>query len=295
MNNETKGTLLILLTALESGVAIVFNKFFVQRINPTLFTALRAFFIGLIFYVITFFTKQKTKTPFKKIIWIGLIGGGLAFLLFFNGLKLTTSGRAAVIHKTLPIWASLMAFFFLKEKITRKQIFALLLAMLGFFIIEFENIPFSIKIGDFLALTATLLWALENTLSKKFMNQGESNWRITFVRMFFGSLFLFAVVWIQGNFHLIFELSLAHWGYIAFSTAMLTWYVFTWYWGLRYINLSKASSILLISPVIAMSLARFFLGEILSVIQICGSSLIIMGAFIIINEKSERRKKNELA
>ena len=293
MNNETKGTLLVLLTALGSGVSIVFNKFFVQRIDPTLFTALRAFFIGVLFLIITKFTSQKSKTPFKKIIWIGLIGGGLAFLLFFNGLKLTTSGRAAFIHKTLPIWASLMAYFFLREKINKKQILALLIAILGFSIMEFENISTSIKIGDFLTLTATLLWALENTLSKKFMNQGESNWRITFIRMFFGSLFLFSVVGLQGKLPLIFELSLSHWGYILFSTIMLTWYVFTWYWGLKYINLSKATSILLISPIIAVYLARIFLGETVSVMQAIGSFLILIGAFFITKIKSERRESDE--
>jgi len=44
------------------------------------------------------------------------IVGELPFVLFFNGLAQTTGAKAGFIHKTLFIYVSLMALYFLKER-----------------------------------------------------------------------------------------------------------------------------------------------------------------------------------
>ncbi|HDJ96486.1 MAG TPA: hypothetical protein ENG45_00240 [Candidatus Aenigmarchaeota archaeon] len=294
ISKETKGTLLILLTALESGLAIIVNRFFVIEIDPLLFTAIRALFIGLTFFLISLVMSKFRLRNFKRVSWkyllaIGFIGGGIAFLLFFTGLKMTTGGRAAFLHKTLPLWATLLAFTFLKERITRKQVIAMSLMFLGLFLMEYEKISSEIKFGDFLVIFATILWAVENTIAKKAMLLKETNWVVTFSRMFFGSLLLFSILFLTGKQELLFTLTYQQWVYIVISTLMLTWYVLTWYWGLRYINFSKASTILLLSPVISLVAGYYFLNEPLFLFQIVGSTLILVGAYHILKVKSERR------
>jgi len=288
MDKETLGTLLVLGTAIGSGAAIVINRFFVLKVEPVVFTAIRALFIGLVFLALSKKFKGESKpVPLWNLAVLGLIGGGLAFLLFFTGLPLTTGGRAAFIHKTLPVWASLLALVFLGEKLTDKQKLAMGTALLGLVVLQYENLPLDVRTGDILALLATILWAVENTLAKRFMRLGETNWRVTFGRMFFGSLFLFSVAALQGKLHLIAELQPVQWLYIAVSTLLLTWYVLTWYWGLRFINLSKASSILLLSPVISLVLGVLFLNEPVYSLQLVGSALILLGCGILARTKSE--------
>ena len=288
MDKETLGTLLVLTTAIGSGAAIIINRLFVLKVEPVVFTAIRALFIGLVFFALSQkFEKKSKSVPIVNLLLLGLIGGGLAFFLFFTGLPLTTGGRDAFIHKTLPVWATLLAFFFLKEKISNKQKLAIGLGLLGLMVLQYENVPIKMRTGDFLALFATVLWAIENTLAKKFMRLGETNWRVTFGRMFFGSLFLFGVATLQGKLHLIAELQPVQWLYIAVSTLMLTWYVLTWYWGLKYINLSKASGILLLSPVISLILGVMFLSEPVYPLQLAGSALILLGCFTLARTKSE--------
>ncbi|GBE19597.1 MAG TPA: DMT family transporter [Candidatus Pacearchaeota archaeon] len=297
MRDETRGTLLILITAFISGIAIVINKFFVVKIDPLFFTAIRALFIGLIFLAISLFiarSKPGKVKKFKKVSWkylisIGIIGGSLAFWLFFTGLKLTTAGRAAFIHKTLPVFVLILAFVFLKEKITKKQLGAIGIMILGLILIELTKVQSAIRIGDLLVLGATFLWAIENTLSKKVMLEKESNWVVTFSRMFFGSLVLFSIIFISGKTSLLFSLNLQQILYIAISGTFLLFYVLTWYWGLRYINLSKASTILLIAPVISLVLGFIWLNEQIFILQLIGSALILVGAYIVIKTKSERR------
>ena len=104
MDRETKGTLLAFATALISGIAIPVNKLFVVNMNPTVFTATRALIIGLIFLVISLRSKKLTKHILKGQKWfylvlIGLIGGGLAFLLYFQGLQIPEND----LHGRLPV------------------------------------------------------------------------------------------------------------------------------------------------------------------------------------------------
>ncbi len=49
-NKEVIGTILVFITAIISGFSIFANKIFVASIDPLVFTALRALFIGLIFF-----------------------------------------------------------------------------------------------------------------------------------------------------------------------------------------------------------------------------------------------------
>ncbi len=295
MNNETLGSLLAILTAIISGVSIIANKFFVATIDPFLFTAIRALFIGLVFFIICFYSNKFSFKGFNSVSWkyllaIGIIGGGLAFLLFFSGLKLTTGGRAAFLHKTLPFFTFGLAYFFLKEKV-KKYLPYLLAMFIGIIFIVFTKINptefFSNpQLGDLLILGATFLWAIEITISKKAMNKGESNWIISFSRMFIGAIVLFGVIGIFGKFNLLLQLNSAQIIKIIISTALLFAYVFCWYWSIKLIDISKATSFLLLAPVISLILGILIFKEPLGIVPLLGSFLILIGAYKIGRIKS---------
>jgi len=291
--NEARGTILVLLTALISGAAIVVNKFFVVSIDPLLFTAMRALFIGIIFFFISLYFARSSGKKFNKVSWkylvsIGIVGGSVAFWLFFTGLKMTMAGRAAFLHKTLPIYATVLAVVFLKEKVSGKQLGALLVMLVGLLLMQLTKISFDVRMGDLFVLGATILWAAESTISKRVM-KSESNWVVSFSRMFFGSLILFGLIFLMGKFDLFLSLTFEQVVYILISGGLLFGYVLTWYWGLKYINLSKASTILLLAPVISLVLAFAWLGESVYFLQVVGSVLILVGAGVVVRTKSEKR------
>jgi drug/metabolite transporter (DMT)-like permease len=297
LNKEKIGTTLAFFTAIISGFAIFANKIFIVNLDPTVFTALRSIIIGSIFFVLAIAKSNFKIGVMKKFSWkyliiIGLIGGGLAFLLFFTGLKLTTSGRAAFLHKTLPLYITLLAFVFLREKITRKQQAALLLMLVGTCILYFSKIPPSQlwanpSLGDLLVISAVIFWAIENVIAKKVMRMKESNFVVSFGRMFFGSLFLFSAAIMLGKANLFLMITPEQFYNILFSTAILFGYVLFYYWSLKYINVSKASTILLISPVITLILGITFLSEPTTSMQLLGSAIILIGAYLISSVKSE--------
>jgi len=298
--NEKLGTLLAFLAAVISGFSIFANKVFIISLDPLVFTSVRAILIGLIFLILSFHRNRWKFRDFKKVPWkyllaIGIVGGGVAFFLFFSGLKITTSGRAAFLQKTLPLYVTALAFLFLKEKISRKQVAALLLMLIGTVVLFSSEIPpaelwLSPMFGDLLVVAATILWAVESVISRKAMIQGENNFVVSFARMTFGALILFGILLLSGNFYSLFSLSQTQWTYILISTAILFAYILTYYWSISCINVSKASSILLISPVITLILGIVFLNEPAPAIQLVGSLAILAGAYLISNIKSEFSK-----
>ena len=306
MNKEAFGTVLAVMAAVISGFAIPVNKVFVVGIDPLVFTAVRALIIGLVFLLLAGLHNKYAKRKYSFVKWkqgrvqwkcmiaIGIIGGGLAFLMFFTGLKLTTVGRAAFLHKTLPIYACAFAAVFLKERVPRKQWYALLAMLAGTFLIYFANIPLTIwwtnpGLGDLLVIGATVLWAAENTIARKVMREGESNFIVSFSRMFIGAILLFAVMVLMGRLDVLLALSGQQVFNLFISTAFLFGYVLFWYWSLRYISLSKAATLLLLAPVISMVAGIWWFGELFPLMQMLGSMLILAGAWAVIRIKSTSR------
>lgn len=298
MNKEILGTLLALLTAIISGLSIPVNKIFVVDLDPTVFTAIRAVIIGVIFLFLSLatkgFKKESLKVSWKYLVLIAIIGGSFAFLLFFTGLKLTTAGRGAFLHKTLPLFVAVFAFMLLREKISKKQVYALIIMFIGMIVLFSTQInPADLwlnpQLGDLLVISATILWALESVIARKTMITGETNFIVSFSRMFFGGLILFGVVLLMGKFDLLFELTAGQWTNISISVAMLFGYVLFWYWSIKHINVSKASVILLLAPVVSLVLGVIWLGEPAPIQQLFGSALILIGAFFVASIKSEFR------
>jgi drug/metabolite transporter (DMT)-like permease len=177
-----------------------------------------------------------------------VIGGSIPFLLFFKGLSLTSATSAAFIHKTLFIWVSLLAVWFLKEKIGKLQYLALGLlflgniTMLGF---KFMNFGWA----ELFVLMATLMWAVEFIIAKKVLANvpGEI---VAWARMFFGALILLAYLLITGQAHYLVELNINQWYWLAISSILLLGYVFTWYKAMQYLPAVTVTSILVLaSPI----------------------------------------------
>ena len=65
------------------------------------------------------------------LAYVGVIGGGLAFVLFFDGLADTTATPAAFWRDTLVIWVAVLAVPFLHERIRWWNMAAIALLVVG--------------------------------------------------------------------------------------------------------------------------------------------------------------------
>ena len=253
---------MILGTAIISGFSIFINKLAISIANPYIFVFIKNFLVAIILSLILLtLSNFKTLKLLKKRQWvilliIGLIGGGIPFILFFKGLSMTSAAGASFIQKTMFIWIIIFAGTFLREKITRNQIFAGLILIGGnLMLLKLSDIHFDL--GSGLVLLATLFWAAENTLSKYTIKE-LSPMIVMWARMFFGSLFIMVFLAFNHQLVLLADLNIQQIGWASITSVLLFGYVYTWYTGLQYIKVSEAAVVLMLGSPITTMLSAIF-------------------------------------
>jgi drug/metabolite transporter (DMT)-like permease len=251
------GYSLVLMTAIVSGFSVFINKFGVSESDPFLYTALKnglvaVFLVSIILLLRDWDYVRNLKRDFiLKLAAIGIIGGGVPFLLFFYGLSITTAAKAAFMHKTMFVFVGLLAFFFLGERLNRKQIIAAGALLFGTFLLL--GAP-SFDTGCLFVLAATVLWAAENTLSKHVLKDVKAS-VVALGRMGFGSLVILGFLAFTGRLEIFATLGTTQLAWALLSSAFLLVYVWTWYHGLAKIKATEATAILIIGSAITTILS----------------------------------------
>ena len=280
-----KGYFLVFLTAVISGFSVFINKFGVSVVNPFVFTGLKNLSVAVLLTGLIFILKDRkilkniSKKQWFLLALIGLIGGCIPFLLFFKGLSLTSAALGGFWHKTMFIYAAVLAAIFLKEKIDKKFLFGGLLLVAGN-ILLLKQLSFTINYGDILIVIATLFWAGENILSKHLLKDIKGN-IVAWARMFFGALFILIFLSVTGQATSIASLNLNQISWIFVTSILLSGYVITWYGGLKFIPVSQATAILLLGSPIT-TLLSFISGGIIGIQEIAASLFIAVGILIIL-------------
>ncbi|NQU84107.1 MAG: DMT family transporter [Parcubacteria group bacterium] len=280
-----KGIYLALATALISGFAVFLNKFGATEFGePFLYTTLKNVGVALIFFGIILLPKlwKEIKKLDKKqwlYLWtIGLIGGSVPFLMFFKGITMTSSANAGFIHKTLFIWVSILAFFFLKERLGKIQIFALILLFGGNFML-FGLSSWQFGVSDLLILGATLLWSAEYMFAKKLLKNLSSE-VVAWGRMFLGSLILIGFVLATGRGEGMLSITFDQIKWLLVSVPLLFGFVFTWYKALKYAPASTVTCFLVPASLITTFLNSIFITHKYTIEQ-AGASIIFVVALVL--------------
>ncbi|MFH1200164.1 MAG: DMT family transporter [Candidatus Micrarchaeota archaeon] len=289
-NSESKGILLVLATALVSGVSIFVNKFAVAEGNPFVFTFLKnaavAVFLLSAIFLLTRLQSLKllSKRQWAKLAVIGLIGGSAPFLLYFYALKLTSALNAGFIHKTMFLWVGVLAAVFLGERVGKKFIAGALLLLAGNYLLFSSMSAFGA--ADILVLAAVLLWSVEIVVSKRVLAELDGT-TVAFGRMFFGSFFILGFLAFTGQLSQVGSVSFTQWEWIGVSSVFLLCYVGTFYNGLARIPASSAAAILLLGqPVTALLTVAFSGQPALTVAQAGGFVLLLAGVVAVVGVSS---------
>ena len=282
--NSKKGIFYSILTAVISGAAIFYNKqLLVTGIDPLPFNIIKNGGTAIILSVFIFSQNRRFVPPKslfdKRLILIGLVGGSLPFILYFQGLTQVSATNANLIHKTLFIFVTIMAVPFLKEKLHIVQIIGyLLIIYANFFIGGLTGFNFSAAEG--MILFATLLWAVEQIIAKKILKSVSSG-LVAWGRMFYGTLILMAVAILTGQIHLIFSLKISQLFPVSGSILLLTLYVFTWYKALKLAPVTLVSSVLILATPVTQILTAIFVSHSFTGETLTQSGLILAGIILI--------------
>ena len=290
--NTTAGHLAAIGSVITWGMTFISTKVLLIDFTPIEILFAR-FSIGFLALWIIHPKRVKTKNFKTELLFMaaGLCGVSLYFLFENVALTYTLASNAGVIVSIAPMITAIIAHFFLKEEKLRAQFFiGFLIAISGIFLIMFNGsyILELNPIGDILAASAAVVWAIFSVLLRKISAHGF-NIIATMRRIFlYGLIFIVPMLFIM-DFNpsissLIETRNLLNILFLGLGASALCFV--SWNWSVSLLGAVKTSVYIYIVPVVTVIASALILHETITPIAMCGVALTLLGLYL-----SERKKK----
>lgn len=284
------GIALVLLTVVISGVSNFVNVFAARDVNVASdgFVAVRNALVAAMLVPFAVLLVRRSPERLRRGHWvrlatIGLLGGAIPFLLFFRGLQLAAAAggtaTASFGYRTLFLMAAVLGIVVLRERFSARLALGASLLLAGNALLLSLAAPIWTD-GTAYVLLATALWAGEYTLSKHTLRELAPS-TVALGRMGFGGVFLLAYVGVTGQFASVAAFGPAQWGWLVLSAILLLAFVSTWYAGLKSVDLSVATA-LLVAAFPVTSLLAAVSGASLTLSQAAGIVAIALGTVVVV-------------
>lgn len=284
------GLLLVLGTALVSGLSNFVNIYAVAGTNSAAFVTVRNAFVAVLllpWLAATALPRSRRvalgRSDWALLVTIGLVGGAVPFLLFFQGLEMAGthgSTTASFLYRTLFLFATVFSILYLKERFHWRAVLGAALLLGGSYLLLSITSPVWTD-GSLYVLAATVMWAGEYTLSKRLLGHLPSS-TVALGRMGFGAVFLLAYLGATFQGPAVAAMTGAQWTWVAISGLLLCAFVFLWYSGLSKVDLGVGSSVLVLGYPFTWLLMVSLHGEVLSVDQAAGAVVVLFGVLSVI-------------
>lgn len=183
------------------------------------------------------------------LVYVAVVGGGLAFVLFFDGLARTSAEPAAFLHDTLLVWVGLLAWPVLRERITPWHVGVVVTLVAGQAAMTGGVGHLVAGEGQVLVLAATVLWAVEVVVAKRLL-AALSPMRVAVTRMAGGAAALGLYLAVTGRLAMVAHLAVGQVGWMALTGLLLAAYVATWFGALARARALDVTAVLAGSVVI---------------------------------------------
>lgn len=283
--SRLKFALLMTFMIMSWGLAFPLIKISLQDLSPSNLTIMRFFVVCiLLFLLIVIQPKKFSKLLPKDIPWIFVLGffGVIIYHIGLNyGEQYISPGAASLIIGTSPIFVVVSAILFLHEKVTKKRIAGIFLALAGVIIISLWGKPglvIEVKyISGAVAVLVSALSAAFYTIAGKKLLSRYTALSLTTYAMLLGSIGILPLV----NSSLISEvmnISLLTLGSILFLGVCSTVLAYMlWYVALQIKDASEISIYLYCIPVITLIIDLLVFRERISYLFLFGAIFIIFG------------------
>lgn len=280
-SDMTSGFILTIISSIAYGMVSILLKLAYNSGMQAMDIFLARYVFATAFILIFTLANKRQILPIKKaailiIICLGIILG-VQNILFFESLKYIPVSTAVLIVYLNPVIVTLFFSLFLKKRMSKLFITALVLVTAGSTLIFFDAFTRNLSIlGLGLAVVTLILSAIYVIWIEKVVQQ-ENALSITFYIFLFTGLFFCLLgkpenlLYLQGN-QLILTLSLG-----LFPTAISG---LLFYMAIERIGATYSSLFSSFEPVYSLIAAHFFLGEDIFSYQLAGAACIIIGIIL---------------
>lgn len=282
-NNSTKWYLLGFLGCVW-GSSFILMQLGLQGVNSIQLGSLRILFAALFLMIVGF--KQIAKIPLYKWKYIALtsvFGTFVPAYLFAIALSKIDGSVSAILNSLTPLNTLLVGLFFFGLDVQRRQIFGVIIGFIGCVLLVLfgdgenttENYYYAILI-----VIASIFYGINVNLIKKYLSDLKPLAISTgnFVVMFVPALL---VLYFSGFFDIVHQEKVqTSLGFIVILGIVGTGFSNILFFKL--IQLSSpvfASSVTYIIPVVAIMLGYLFMNETLSIVQVIGALVVLVGVY----------------
>lgn len=284
---QTRGYLLIVAASVIWGTMGIFGKLaFAYGIDPLTLTTWRIIISSsTMLFALLLFKRSLLKIEKKdlpQLIIFGVLAVALQRVAYFYTLDLTTATIAAVMFYTYPVFVTVHASIFFKEKITSTVILAIALAFSGVALVvkayeaEWLNTNF---LGLAFGVLTSLLFALYFLMCRKLRTR-YTNWTLLLYGDGIGAIALIPTLFFSSFQILNYPPQLWTLIIVIGLFPSLTAYLLFSY-ALKYVESTKGSILSIIEPLSAAAFSITILGEKFEVWQAAGVALALTGIILL--------------
>lgn len=278
---------------------------FLNGANSVVFTVQTFLISTFILFIGTLIFRRneyRKLTP-KKIAVVaiaGILQSAIGTLIANIGLSYTTATNSAFLNQAGSIFTIILAFFLLKEELNRDKILAIILVIIGAFLLTTKGNMSVPNQGDILIIIGCVFFSIATIILRKFLRDNEiSSAVIAVLRAFAGGITMIIFVLLSKNFpgiikdtldQNLFELS--HWQLLLANASVGA---FTIYLLSKSLKIGSATYISIMSalvPVIVAIASYFVFFERLEPIETIGGGMIIIA--LLFSNKREKQALNIL-
>jgi len=269
----------LLLAAIVWGSSFPVIQYALRDVSPVLFLILR-FAVAFVILLPRYRRVERVKTLFgRDLVLIGLLNM-IAFVCQYKAQELTTASKTALFINSNPVFVALFSAALFKDRFTKRQLAALVLALAGV-VVTSTRLDFSsfsvVNTGDLFAIGAGLLWAFfviySGSLAKKY---GAFN--MSQALCFWAALGATPLL-VPEDVHFAWRAAPAVL-YLAVVTTILAYFFFLK--GVQSVSPLSTSIVILVEVVVAFLISHFFLGESFSGIETVGVVLVLAGVVLVV-------------
>ncbi len=265
------------------GMGFIIAKAAMSHFSPILLMALR--FTLTAFCLIWFF--RPPIGLYKNLFWISLVSAAIQYSLTFNGVNGIDASTAGLLVQLEVPFGLIMAWLFLGDRITIKQVIGIIVAFLGAVLIIGEPKLSGDLVYAFMVIGGAFTWSVGQIMIKRLGSIGGFK-LITGVAIFAApQLFIASWLFESNQLQQIQTANLPAWSAVAYLGLIMTALGYAlWYRLLGLYTVNQVMPFLLLLPVTSVIGGIIFLGESLTIKITIGGLMALAGVALITIQRS---------
>ena len=283
---RTKGIIYVLISALIYGFTPVLCSMTYDMGNtPLTLTFFRSFFVLPVLAILMkkdHISMKITKNELGRVFVIALFGAVLTTLLLYSSYQYIAVGTATTLHFLYPLFVTLICHFIYRDSMRKTQIIALVISLIGVgFFINLNDL--SAIQGIIMALISGFTFSIYLVGIEKFGVSDMHSYKLSFYIAMWVCICLIIVNVFTGQFN--FNQPLLSYGLMVI-VAILAQFVAVVMLkeGIAIIGSSLASMFSMAEPVSSVIFGAIFLSESITIMQIIGCVMIMIGVSMLLKK-----------